>query len=234
MNKNLDPHPTDIEGLLASERVLVPQSEDVRRRAFARARSAMARGSMPPRAFMRFIELRWVLVAASLLFVGTISAAAIRAYRKSAPISEAPFASPARLASGTNAPSNGASAGAGTPAAVETAEPARAVPVPDTAQTAAPRAAPGAEGYVLELKVLEPARAAIVRGEFAKALVAIADHERRFPRGQLAEEREAMRVQALSGLHRTDEARRVATAFRKRFPESVLLPRMNEALQMKP
>src|SRR4051812_4435389 len=113
MNKNLDPHPADIEALLARERVLVPETEEVRRRAFARARSATARTSMPPRAFMKFVELRWVLVAATVLFAGTLSAAAIRAYRKSAPVSELPLASPSRVVSDTNATSSGATAWAG-------------------------------------------------------------------------------------------------------------------------
>lgn len=83
-----------------------------------------------------------------------------------------------------------------------------------------PRAEMGRE----ELRVLEPARVAVARGEFAKAMRPIAEHARRFKEGQLAEEREALRVKALAGLGRTDEARRAAAAFVARFPRSPLLP----------
>ena len=86
------------------------------------------------------------------------------------------------------------------------------------------------EGYAVELELLQQARTALARADFAAALAAIAAHERRFPNGQLAEEREALRVLALSGAHQSEDARRAATAFRKRFPHSLLLTRMNDAL----
>jgi outer membrane protein assembly factor BamD (BamD/ComL family) len=89
------------------------------------------------------------------------------------------------------------------------------------------------ERYALELKVLQPARAALARGDFSAALASIAEHRRRFPDGQLSEEREALRVQALSGLGRNEEATRAAAAFRKNFPGSVLISRM-QALRPTP
>ena len=78
--------------------------------------------------------------------------------------------------------------------------------------------------------MLQPARAAVARADVTAALAAIAEHERRFPNGQLTEEREALRVLALAGAHRSEEARRAAATFRKRFPRSMLLARMNDAL----
>jgi hypothetical protein len=112
--------------------------------------------------------------------------------------------------------------------------------VPDQAEAPAKRETPAHapaisphvrnERYALELKVLQPARAAVARDDFSSALVAIDEHERRFPDGQLAEEREALRVQALLGLQRTEEASRAADAFRERFPGSVLLSRMRKSL----
>ena len=68
------------------------------------------------------------------------------------------------------------------------------------------------------------ARAAVARQDFAGALAPIVEHARRFKDGRLTEEREALRVKALSGLGRTGEAQRVADAFEARFPRSVLLP----------
>jgi outer membrane protein assembly factor BamD (BamD/ComL family) len=76
--------------------------------------------------------------------------------------------------------------------------------------------------------VLEPARQAVSAGNFASALGSIAAHERRFPHGRLAEEREALRVKALRGLGRADDARRAAAEFRQQFPRSVLSSQMGE------
>jgi hypothetical protein len=75
-----------------------------------------------------------------------------------------------------------------------------------------------------ELQLLRLARAAVARRDFAAALVPIGEHARRFKDGRLTEEREALRVKALAGLGRTEEARHAANAFEARFPRSVLLP----------
>ncbi len=70
--------------------------------------------------------------------------------------------------------------------------------------------------------MLQPARQAVARQDFAAALAAIAEHQRRFPAGQLAEEREALRVKALLGAGRAAEAQHAGDAFRERFPRSAL------------
>jgi hypothetical protein len=79
-----------------------------------------------------------------------------------------------------------------------------------------------------ELRLLRQARAAVARRDFTAALVRIAEHTRRFKDGRLEEEREALRVKALSGLGRTQEARRAADAFEASFPRSVLLPAVKQ------
>jgi len=71
---------------------------------------------------------------------------------------------------------------------------------------------------------MRQARAAVARGDFTGALSPINEHTRRFKNGRLVEEREALRVKALVGLGRSQEARQAAAAFRTRFPRSVLLP----------
>jgi hypothetical protein len=78
------------------------------------------------------------------------------------------------------------------------------------------------------LHLLRQARAAIARGDFAAGLSTIAEHTHRFKNGRLVEEREALRVKALAGLGRIDEARHAAAAFRARFPRSVLLPTVSQ------
>jgi len=106
---------------------------------------------------------------------------------------------------------------------------------PEPARSVAPAAAPapakvvesprslGARQYQSELTLLEPARTSIARGEFGAALTAIAKHRREFPNGELAQEREALRVRALWGVGQKAAASAAAKAFRKRYPRSVLL-----------
>jgi hypothetical protein len=48
------------------------------------------------------------------------------------------------------------------------------------------------------------------------------------------EEREALRVRSLAGAGNMDQARRVFGAFASRFPRSVLLPRLRQAVQLGP
>lgn len=75
-----------------------------------------------------------------------------------------------------------------------------------------------------ELLLLQGARAAVAAADFTTARDALQEHARRFPSGQLAEEREALRVKTLLGLGRSQEARQAARAFEARFPDSVLGP----------
>jgi len=86
------------------------------------------------------------------------------------------------------------------------------------------------EAYSMELQVLQPARLAVARQDFTSALNTIAEHQRQFPSGRLAEEREALRVKALLGLGRLAEARRAGAAFHTHFPRSVMLGRIDEML----
>jgi len=85
-----------------------------------------------------------------------------------------------------------------------------------------------ADAVRAELRLLRQARVAVAREDFAAALPPIAEHARRFKDGRLTEEREALRVRALVGLGRSDEARRAAESFRTRFPHSVLLPAVGQ------
>jgi hypothetical protein len=117
------------------------------------------------------------------------------------------------------------------------AEPAPRSPVASSAieavirrPAASPSTAPHDDASA-EVRLLERARQALARTEFSSALTALAHHERRYPAGRLAEEREALKVIALAGLGRRDEAQRVAGEFRKHFPRSVLLPRIDEMLK---
>ncbi len=98
------------------------------------------------------------------------------------------------------------------------ADPARAEPAGHDVDLAAERA------------IVEAARTSLSRSRGAAALEALDDHARRFPHGRLAEEREALAVQALVALGRGAEAKERAVRFRRTFPESILLPAVAAAI----
>jgi hypothetical protein len=85
-----------------------------------------------------------------------------------------------------------------------------------------------------ERALLDVARTALGRGDGANALSTCDDHARKFPRGALAEEREAIAVQALVLEHHGEDARVRAERFRKSHPRSILLPAVLAAAGIEP
>lgn len=81
-----------------------------------------------------------------------------------------------------------------------------------------------------EQALLDPARAAIARGDGRGALARLALHEHRFANGALAQEREAMTIRALVLAGDRDSARRRADTFRTRYPGSLLWPMITATL----
>lgn len=81
---------------------------------------------------------------------------------------------------------------------------------------------PSKDGLKQERASLEVARTAITRGDYAGAIAALDRHAAAFPRGQLAEERELMRIQALVGQGRGAEAKARAAQFHRDFPQSLM------------
>lgn len=86
------------------------------------------------------------------------------------------------------------------------------------------------EDPLAEVKLLQRAQHAYASGDFSSTLVLVAEHARRFARGPLAEECEALGVKSLLSAGRSEDARRAGATFAARFPRSVLLPRIEEAL----
>jgi hypothetical protein len=218
-----------VEALLDSVRDVDSAPEELRRRVLARARATASLSALAPRAKPSFGGLGLKLAAAFIVAATLVSAAALqfRETHKPAPVAPAPSALPHEAPS-VALPEAAPIAETVTPGPSANADESASAQPPPTAPAHTAR-----ERYALELKVLQPARAAVARGDFSAALSSIAEHQRRFPDGQLSEEREALRVQALSGLGRTEEATRAASAFRKRFPGSVLISRM-QALRQAP
>jgi hypothetical protein len=81
-----------------------------------------------------------------------------------------------------------------------------------------------------ERLILEEARAAIMQGEPQRGLERLEQHRRLFANPLLAEERDALQVQALVKAGRYDEARASADSFRKHAPDSIFLPMVDAAI----
>jgi hypothetical protein len=216
MSRFRPPLPREVDRLLDHERDISPVPAAVRAHALARARAALVAGTArsPSRRIAAPRRISWA-AAAALVCVGGAALGAV-AYEIRSRLIDPPSAPPA--------------APPVTMVAVE-----RALPAPRVADE--PSAPPDthatphlsrADAARAELRLLRQARAAVARENYAAAMPPIAEHVRRFKAGRLTEEREALRVKALAGLGRTDDAQRAAAAFRARFPRSVLLPAVGQ------
>jgi hypothetical protein len=230
MKPRVEPVTSDIASLLASERAIPAESSQVRQRALRRAEAAFARDAGLRRAAHAGVEWRW-LAAAALVVVAAVATAAVEARRHAARRASNAASEPTMSNRPPVAPAEIADAPA---SAVPSFEPAPNLdPARSTSEPAHASLSPG-ESSAFELALLQPARVALQRGDFAAALRAVAEHARRFPRGRLVEEREALRVFALIGAQRRGEAERVGNSFRRNFPHSMLLARMDAALGAAP
>lgn len=81
-----------------------------------------------------------------------------------------------------------------------------------------------------EQRLLGAAQRALTQTDAAGALATIRAHARRFPRGTLAEERDALEIRALLLAQREDEARALAARFRRRYPDSVFIATIDARL----
>jgi outer membrane protein assembly factor BamD (BamD/ComL family) len=75
--------------------------------------------------------------------------------------------------------------------------------------------------------LIEAARGALARDP-ERALALVAEHQRRFPDGALAQEREVVAVTALVATGQTDRARARAQRFSHAYPDSTYLPRLRQ------
>jgi hypothetical protein len=109
-----------------------------------------------------------------------------------------------------------------------------AVPAPGAAQAAS--AAPSTRGSQLSAEriLLDEARAALAQGDPVRAIDRLERHRRTFAVPLLAEERDAMWVQALVKAGRYDEARAHASAFQKRSPDSLFSSVVDSAIDSIP
>lgn len=119
------------------------------------------------------------------------------------------------------------------PPAATTSAPSAADSAPPAAAIAPPVApAPHARLAQLDAEraLLDAARVALVSGDSDTALRALDRHARTYGHPILGEERDALFVQTLVRAGRYDDARTRAEAFRRRAPQSLLLPAVDAAI----
>ena len=206
--KTVTPLPLEVEALLQNERIIVGKPEIVRARLMARARESLRSDANTPK-FVSPSTLRpiWLAAAAGIALMASV-ALAVQVYR------------------GYESPKQN-------PPAVVPRAPAAAGPLPalSPSPSLAPMGRASARADVVEeLRFLDRARQADARGDYAAALTLANEHERRFPRGRLAEDREVLRIRAFVGLGRRGDARTTAAKFRRQFPRSVLSAKIDALL----
>ncbi len=225
---SVKPSPTEIKSLFALERKILPAPDEVRNRGTERARAALPQNQRAYAAGRSNTTLwrRLGTAAAAAVVLFALCAAAFEVgYRLKNRAPMAPVAKVEAVPMVAEAP-----AAELPPSEPPAAEPTPALPRQTKAKAAAAKSVSESEAYARELPVLQPALDAVARNDFTAALTAIAAHQSRFPSGQLAEEREALRVKALAGLGRMPEAVRAGATFRQRFPHSALLNQIQEML----
>jgi hypothetical protein len=214
-----------VEALLAHERTIVPCAPLLRARSFARARHALLSGTAlalaPSVAQHRSHRLLFGTTAGIAML--TSAAGAYQLGRRAAePPATVAIVQPRQAGSPPPPP----------PAATGTLVRSPATP---TRAAARGRPLPGAASEPDtvsddELRLLELARTAALRRTPATVVAIAAEHASRYPASRLAEDREALRLHALIALGRRPEARKAAERFRREFPRSVLLGRLEEML----
>jgi hypothetical protein len=116
--------------------------------------------------------------------------------------------------------------------------PADSAPAPNPAPPVGSRRSaspsPSADVLTAERLLVDAARTKLATENPGAALDLLREHERRFPRGELSEEREALAVQALVQVGQYDAARARAKQLRNRWPNSVFLPAVETTIQSIP
>lgn len=84
-----------------------------------------------------------------------------------------------------------------------------------------------------ERLLLETASAALMKGDHASAISALRQHAQRYPKGELAQEREVLLVQALKASGDDSAAERRAKDFKKKFPGSLQQDSVDKASKPK-
>jgi TolA-binding protein len=227
----VEPVSPEMERLLAAERDIPKAPAELKARALSRAGAVFHGRNVLSAQRLSPSKRTWLLAAAVAMAFAAVSFAAFLRLgsNESVPV----HAAAPRDETGSAAPSVKARGPAVATAPEQQAVPAELSAPKKESRDADPKRSP-VDAHAIELGILQRARAAVASAQFSTALGAIAEHQRRFPNGILQEEREALRVKALAGLGKTEEAQKAARRFSEKFPNSVLAPRLEEATQRAP
>lgn len=217
--------PPDVSALLDEARGVPPAPASERRKVAARL--AITTGLAIPSttlAVSRALSSAWVgkALGVALIVAGGLGVARV-ATRHEGPPPNAP-----RPHAPASPPAARATPNAASPAPTVTAraEPTPTLPAGAAGLARTARRSPDAVDEDLsfrdELSLLERAHAALSGDDIDGATAALSQHARRFPRGRLVPEREALRVQCVAASGDRDAASAARERFHRRFPDSVL------------
>jgi len=115
--------------------------------------------------------------------------------------------------------------------ALSVKEAKRAPSVAEFASTgsSAQRATPPDESLLAEARALREVQQVLRGGNSSRALTLLAEQDRQYANGQLAEARAAARTMALCANQSAENARNTAASFAARWPRSILLPSVRTA-----
>lgn len=104
-------------------------------------------------------------------------------------------------------------------------------PAKKARNTSAKATDPPSSDLAEETRLLARARARLRAGSPKDALAPLSEHAKRFPKGQLTEDRMVLRAQALCEAGEQTSGRKAAEALRKAFPASSHLPRVDRTCE---
>jgi hypothetical protein len=216
----------EVEALLAHERTIPPPYDFTRARVLARARKSLKDGSLGSFTLPTLANhhLPYAAFAGLALVIATAAFQVLRSSKGDV----ATDAQPAAIVQVVSA-DEVALPSQDTPAVQDTAA-ATAEARSEAALQHGKKTASKHDVVIEELALLERAQLAAARNDHATVLVIAHEHELRYPKGRLNEEREALRVRAMIGLGQLGEARQTAARFHRSFPRSVLLSRLDDLL----
>jgi hypothetical protein len=219
--EELGPLDPDLEALLDAERTAVPPAPALDRVWSRVARGGPAFAPRGARPAVRWLGVHPAVVTLAAFVLGGAGGATLHAALQKP--------SAARIVYVDRAAAPIASA---VPLAPSPAAPPIVPSLPSATPHASGHApsAPGSSSLAAERALLDEARGALGSGSAGKALALLDDHARRYPHGQLGEEREALAIQALVALGRADEARARAARFRATSPNSLFMPAVDATL----
>lgn len=224
------------QGVLAEYRRARAVDPDMR----ARVRDRLARSIVPPRVRVEPARMRVAAVVVLAVAAAAVVVLALGWPRRAVETTVGTM--PTQAQQQWTAPRPSAAVVPPVPAELPAAPPAAApVPEPPPPPAAAsvqrgsrPPTEPAATinaGLQRELALLREAKRQLDDGDARAALVTLAEHARSFAAGQLAEDRDGLRIEALCLAGDRAAAQRERTAFERRHPGSTHLSRVGGACE---